>query len=56
MKFIPSLFKSNSEDLFMFKRSRNIIRIDLNDIIISFFLLLQKFQSFRFVSRCDHSI
>ena len=40
----------------MFQWSRYIIRIDLNHIIISFFLLFQYLQCFLCISRCDHTI
>ena len=56
IQFIAALFKGDSIDLLFLDRSRYVIRIDLNDIIISFFLLLQKFQCLFGISGCDHTI
>ena len=55
-QFLSSLFKSNTKHFFMFQWSRYIIRINLNHIIISFFLLRQNLQSFRCITRCNYTV
>ena len=40
----------------MLNRCRTVIRIDLNDIVVSFLFLLQDLQCFLSVARSDHTI
>ena len=55
-KFLTSLLESYTKYFFVFQRSRYKVLIDLDYIIVSFFLLFQNLQSFFCVSRCDHTI
>ena len=55
-KFLTSLLKSHTKYLFVFQRRRYIVRVDLDHIVISFFLLFQNFQCFFCISRCDYTI
>ena len=56
IEFVSSLLKSNAEHFLVLQSCRHIIRIDLDYIIIAFFLLLQQFQRFRLISRSDHTV
>ena len=56
LQFISSLLKGNTKYILVFCRCRNIIRIDLDHIVITFLFLCKNLQCFRFISRCDHSI
>ena len=55
-QLLAALFKGDSKYLFVLQRFRNIVFIDLDHIVIAFFLLLQNFKSLLCISRCDHTI
>ena len=56
VQLVASLLKSDAVDLLSLQRSRYIIRIDLDYIVISFFLLFQDLQRFVRISGSDDSV
>ena len=56
LQLISSLFKGNAKHILVLQLCRLIGRIDLYHVIISFFLLLQDFQSLRLISRSNHAV
>ena len=55
-QFLPSLFKGYAVNLLMLQGSRHKLRIDLDHVVISFFLLCQDIKSLLGISRSDHAI
>ena len=56
IQLIPSLFKGDAEHLFSLRRVRHIVRIDLDHIVISFFLLFQDVQGFFRIAGRDDAV
>ena len=55
-KLLTSLLKCNAENFLVLQRRRNVIRIDLDHIVIAFFLLFENFQSFFCIAGSDHAV
>jgi len=51
-----SLLKGDAEYLLALQGLRLIIRIDLDDIVVTVFLGLKDFQGFRLISRGDNAV
>ena len=51
-----SLFKCNAEYFLVFHRCRTIGRVNLDDIVIAFFLGLQHLKCLRFIARCNDTV
>ena len=56
LKLLTALLKSYTKYFFVFQRSRYKVLIDLDHIVVSFFLLLQDLQCFLCVSRCNNTV
>ena len=56
LHLVAALFKCNAENLLLLYRSRHIVRVNLNDIVCTFTLVLQYLQSLWGIVRCNHTI
>ena len=56
IELISPLFKCNAVYFFVLQRRRHIVRIDLDHIVIAFFLLFEDLQRLRLITRRDHTV